>query len=411
MQEQLSAEKEHIPEQKERHPGNGYTRYNKAALVWSGSQYFTLLEKLIDSAVYSIHLQVYIFAGDSTGRAIVSALCRAAARSVQVYVLADGYASRQLSLEIRQQMADAGIHFRWFEPLFRTRNFYVGRRLHHKVFVVDNREALVGGINIADNYNDKPGDPAWLDAALYVKGDVCSGLAAVCAEMWHSSYYGKQKGRRAEQATSSARVCNDQCSIRIRRNDWVKRKHEIWDSYFDTFNLATSEIIIMCSYFLPGWLFRKQMARAVKRGVKVTVILTGKSDLLLAKYGERFLYRWMLANNIAVYEYTADVLHAKMALRDRHYLTIGSYNVNNISANASVELNLDIRNKPFVSGVQQQLETIIHNDCRQITPASRRSENFLERCCQQGAFILIKALLYIFTWYLRQDKVTTTDTE
>src|SRR4029077_14448258 len=115
-----------------------------------------------------IQLQVYIYDNDETGKKITEALKTAAKRNVQVFLLVDGFASQHLSRGFIRELKDAGIHFRFFEPLFRSRHSYFGRRLHHKVVVVDNREAMVGGINISNHYNDMPGQAGWLDFALYM---------------------------------------------------------------------------------------------------------------------------------------------------------------------------------------------------------------------------------------------------
>ncbi|WP_232826000.1 phospholipase D-like domain-containing protein [Chitinophaga alhagiae] len=359
----------------------------------------------MNGARETVHLQTYIFGNDATGQQVADALIRAAQRGVQVYLLTDGYASQHLNGQLKQRLIAGGVHFRWFEPLFRSRRFYVGRRLHHKVTVVDGRYALVGGINIGDRYNDVPGDPAWLDAALYVEGEVCAGLSAICCKMWNGSYYGRRElpAIVPDGAFFPSLPPGERCSVRVRRNDWVGRKAEIWKSYFHMFSQASKEVIVMCSYFLPGWRFRQQMARAVKRGVKVKVIVTGPSDVMLAKSAERYLYRWMLENGISVFEYANDVLHAKLALRDGRFMTIGSYNVNNFSAYASIELNLDVRNRPLVRAVRQRIETIIDKDCREITEEyCQRSYGVIQKYWQRFAYEIVKVLLYFFTVRLRR---------
>ncbi|MCZ2460319.1 MAG: phospholipase D-like domain-containing protein, partial [Chitinophagales bacterium] len=144
-----------------------YTKNNKVQLIRGGKEYFDLLLKLIGMAKDTIHLQVYIFDDDETGKKVAEALKTAVQRKVQVYLMADGYASQVMSQKFIDELRAAGIHFRLFEPVFRSKYFYFGRRLHHKVFVVDTRYALVGGLNISDRYNDMPGQPAWLDFALF----------------------------------------------------------------------------------------------------------------------------------------------------------------------------------------------------------------------------------------------------
>src|SRR5258708_20342114 len=132
----------------------GYTHHNKVRLVHGGQDYFATLVQLIDQAKSTIHLQTYIYEEDETGRMIAEALIRAARRKVQVFILLDGYASQDLSKRFINEWKEAGIRFRWFWPLFKSRNFYLGRRLHHKVGVADAAYGLAGGVNISDRYND-----------------------------------------------------------------------------------------------------------------------------------------------------------------------------------------------------------------------------------------------------------------
>ncbi len=121
---------------------------------------------------------MYIYEADETGNRIADALIRAANRGVQVYMLLDGYASRPFSdSSTLADIKNAGIHFRWFEPLFRGHNFFVGRRMHHKIIVTDEQQGLVGGLNITNRYNDIAGQPGWLDWAALRSGRRCEGAS------------------------------------------------------------------------------------------------------------------------------------------------------------------------------------------------------------------------------------------
>lgn len=388
--------------------GREYTLKNKVQLVHGGIEYFNLLHTLIDDAEQTIHLQVYIFTEDETGNLIADALKNAVKRGVSVYLLVDGYASQNLSASFKEELQKAGINFRMFEPIFKSSNFYFGRRLHHKVFVADHCRALVGGINIENKYNDISGKSAWFDMALYTEGETATILSQICCEIWNGGF---------EKATTAippnAGIINAinnnfnsaECAVRVSRNDWIKRKSQIWKSYFHMLNNSVDEIVIASSYFLPGWVFRQRMIAAVKRGVKIKVIVAGPSDVMLAKSAEKYLYRWMLNNGIELYEYTKSILHVKVAAADYKRMTIGSYNFNNISAYASIELNLDIRNKPFVSSVQQELNNVILQDCIRITDEEYcKKTNRLQRAWQYIAYLTVKLLLNVVTFYYTQDK-------
>ncbi|AXY75693.1 hypothetical protein D3H65_17660 [Paraflavitalea soli] len=174
------------------------------------------------------------------------------------------------------------------------------------------------------------------------------------------------------------------------------------------FKDARSHIYIMSSYFLPGMLLRKKMARAASKGVKIKLILAGVSDVKLAKHAERYIYRWIFRNNIEVYEYNQSVLHAKIATYDGKWSTIGSYNVNNISAFASIELNLDVNEENFARSMQTHIEEVIRQDCEQITEEDYRTRyNFLKRLFQHGCYQVVRVLFFLFTFYFKQRSFKT----
>jgi len=378
---------------------SGYSSHNTIQLVRGGIHYFDLLEELIDRAKESIHLQVYIYEEDETGLRVTHALIRAAQRGVKVYMLLDGYASRALSEASITDIRKAGIHFRWFEPLLKGRRFYVGRRMHHKIFVADGLYSLVGGMNISNRYNDLPDQPAWLDWAAYTKGEVSTELHNRCMQMW---YRGNRKAMLSSMRTPFG---DGDCLIRVRINDWVRNRNQISRSYLEMFHRAQSQITIMSSYFLPGRVFRKNLQQAAMRGVRVRIVLTKISDIMLAKLAERFFYPWLLRRKIEIYEYRKKVVHGKIATYDGHWVTVGSYNFNDLSAYASIELNLDVHNQTFSSQVDQTLEEIIKRDCDQITEeALTRKTNLWDQLVYRLAYALVRLIFFLFTFYFRQEK-------
>lgn len=375
---------------------NHYSVYNSIQLIKGGSSYFNFLNQFIRNAKETIHIRVYIWNDDTTGTSVADELIEASRRGVTVYAIADGYASQGLSKEFKKRLRSAGIHFRYFEPLLRSSDFYFGRRMHEKIIVVDETKALIGGINFADRYNDVDGIPSWLDYALYVEGEAALELYKYCSKDWTAA--------KELTAPSPRNFLREPCSVRVRYNDWVKGKNEVWKSYFNFFNQSTESITIMCSYFLPGRILRKRLSMAAKRGVKVKLILAGPSDVRLAKYAERYLYRWMLRNGIEIYEYQPAVLHAKMMVVDNHWVTIGSYNVNNVSAYASMELNVDVRNKPFAASVQQLMDSVIEKDSIKITTRSPVfNTSIIRKFFQKSSYELIRVILNLSTFYFKQE--------
>ncbi len=367
-------------------------------LVRSGNEYFSLLEQIILSASNRIHFQIYIYEEDETGKQIANALIAAARRGVKVFMVADGYASQNLSASFIKELESAGIQFRFFNPLLRSKYFYFGRRMHHKVIVVDSSKAMVGGINISNNYNDTVDSAAWLDWALYVEGEVAAKLENVCEDLRKFEILEITKTR-----LSRKRLMLPDQPVVARINDWVRGRKEITATYLKMLRNANSHVTIVSSYLLPGKLLRRNLRVAASRGVKIRLVMAGMSDVATAKYAERYMYQWLLRNNIEIYEYEKNILHGKMAVCDGQWLTLGSYNVNNISAYASIELNLDVHNPDFAKQAEQHIEMIIKNDCKQITEEQYKSNaTLLNRFLQRSAYDIFRLSLFLFTFYFKQ---------
>jgi len=397
--------KDLVLKQAKQKSSNAYSSCNKVSLIHGGKEYFDLLIHLIDTATESIHLQVYIFDDDETGHIVANALKNAARRNVEVFLLADGYASQHISHKFVHELKDAGVHFRFFEPFFRSKLFYFGRRMHHKIFVADARYALTGGLNIANRYNDVDGHKSWFDLALYVEGEVAKDLCVLCWKTWNNFPSQMCVTPCEEKEVPFSFNQDELCDVRMRRNDWVRRKNEISASYIEMFHSAKSHITVMSSYFLPGKVIRRLLSNASRRGVKIRIIIAGPSDVKLAKYAERWLYDWLLRNKIELYEYQPCVLHAKVATCDSEWLTIGSYNVNNISAYASIELNMDVHNSFFVSKIESMFDNVVTNDCIKITSQNHlKNKNLVKQFVRWCSYQIIRLVFYTVTFYYKQTQ-------
>jgi cardiolipin synthase len=381
-----------------------YSTGNQVALIAGGRPYFEKLLEMIGRAEEVIHFQTYIYDSDETGWMIGDALCKAADKGIKVYLFLDGYSSKDLSKEFKKHLQQKGIQVRWFEPLLKSKHFYVGRRLHHKVVVIDGKEGLVGGINISNRYNDLPDQPAWLDWALWSKGDVAVQLERLCIQMWNKSLFRRSSMIKLKERSFNAQI-DEPCFVRMRRNDWVAGKIEITRSYLEMMHRAKDEIIIMSSYFLPGRMIRMALSKAIKRGVKIKLIVSGISDVDFAKAAEKYWYPWLLKNNIRVYEYQLRILHGKLSVYDQKWVTVGSYNVNNISAYASIELNLDVMDNDFAALTTAELNRIIREECIEITSDRfNRKTNWLARFWYWMSYEIYRSIVYLFTFYFKQEE-------
>ena len=284
-----------------------YLNAEDLQLVYSGANYFEVLDRIIGESKEILHIQTYIFNADKTGTRVLESLKKAVKRGVKVYLLSDAYGSFPFPADLAKELATAGIHFRLFSPLFSSESGYFGRRLHHKIIVADKKIAMIGGINIADKYSYGSADErVWLDYALFMKGDICEYLHLLCEQVYHkkrSKLIFWEKTRALNTSSAEAPL------LRFRRNDWIKGKNEIQQSYITAISEAKTSIIIVASYFLPGTQFRNILKKAAGRGVNIKIILAGKSDVSSVRLAQNYLYDFYLSNNIQLFEWQLNQIY------------------------------------------------------------------------------------------------------
>lgn len=382
-----------------------YRKKNKVEFINGGADYFKTLIDLINQAKASIYLQVYIFENDQTGKLVIESLINASKRNVSIFLLVDGIASNKLSNHYINKLKKAGISFYKFDPIFNRKHFYPGRRMHQKVIVIDEAYAIVGGINIADKYNDTQHGKAWLDFAVLVMGEIVTDLVNSCKILWKETNANYEDNGSKNIFLPINHQFNEFCEVRIRTNDWLKHNNQVSNSYIELFHSAQNKITILCSYFIPGRVFRRLIKNASNRGVDITVITTGISDVLIAKYAERWLYDWLLRHRVKIYEYQSNILHGKLAICDSKWLTIGSYNINDISAYASIELNLDIKNDNFVASTLKRINTIIEKECIEITSEIHyKRKHIINQLMRWLSYQCIRTIFLMCTFYFKRKE-------
>ena len=337
---------------------------HKVELLRSGEEYFNRLVALIENATSTIHLQVYIFDVDQTGNTILQALLAAALRGVKIFMVVDGFGSILFGGENIKRLNAAGGQFRFFSPLPFPGVFQPGRRLHHKVLVVDDCKALVGGINIADKYRGVFPEIAWLDYAVLVEGPVVGQIRDYCLKLYFRKFHVPAKFRLPESFPSV--LSKGDLSARMCINDWFRGKNQISSSYKKQIRAATAEVFIMASYFLPTRHLLKIILQASRKGVRVTLVLGKFSDVVLMKPAMRYLYSVLLRNNVEVYEYESSVLHAKLCVVDREWVSIGSHNLNHLSEWMSLEMNVEVEDRVFAEEVLQKIKNDLASTTRRI---------------------------------------------
>lgn len=340
-------------------------------LVHSGEDYFSRLEQIILESKIEIHIQTYIFENDVIGKKIIEALKKAASKNVKIYILIDGFGSSSFPKKRITELKQFGVYFRFFSPFFSANSFYLGRRLHHKIVVVDSEIVLIGGINIANKYRGTATAAPWLDYAVQFNDEkIAKSLSKICMDMYF------RKKRISRKKITSVFQDFEEISLNILQNDWLKRKNEISTAYIKSFRHAKKEIVIVGSYFLPGKILVSALKEASLNNVKIKLILSGISDLPMARRASCHLYSNLLHHNIELYEWKESILHGKAAIVDTKWTTIGSFNLNNLSSYASIEMNVGINLAKFSNQFRLHLETIM-DQCEKITPESLKIKSGL----------------------------------
>lgn len=362
-------------------------------LVFSGEDYFSRLQRIINEAESEIHLQTYIFENDTSGMKIAECLKAAAMRKVNVYVLLDGYGSYSLPGDLTNNLIHHGVNLRFFSANI----FLIGRRLHHKLVVVDGKTALIGGINIADKYHGTKTEEPWLDFAVQAEGKIAEPLQELCRNIFF------RKKRKTRKKLLAAFYSNDHISVRILQNDWLKRKNEIWNAYLKSIRTAKKEVIIVGSYFLPGRRLTHSLRKIARKGVKIKLILSGLSDVPLIRRAGRYLYSSLLKNNIELYEWNKSVLHGKAAVVDSEWITIGSFNLNHLSSYGSIEMNVEIASPEFASYFASYLHTVIAQSEKITAETLKARKGIVSRLLNWFSYLLTRTgmILITYTTYKR----------
>ena len=332
----------------------------------NGEEYFPAMEAALDQAMHEIYLESYIFENDNTGKRIVEALKRAAFRGVKTHLLIDGFGSIGLPKTIIDDFEAAGVMVLKFRPktspwTLRRRRL---RRLHRKIVVVDREIAFVGGINIVDDM-DMPGQTSpRYDFAVSVEGPLVREIHASTRRVWSRVAWTRRlrPGRvwdndRYTPSTSTEPAGLMQAAFLVRNN--IRHRRDIENAYLQAIEQARFEIILASAYFLPGLNFRHALLDASGRGVRVVLLLQGKMDHPLLHYASQTLYGNFLDAGIEIYEYRKSLLHAKVAVIDEHWATVGSSNLDPFSLLLSLEANVIVDDGNFANELKYSLEQAI----------------------------------------------------
>ena len=335
---------------------------NQVQLLQSGFEFFPALIAAIDAAHTEVHLETYIFNADPSAAAVRDALIRAAQRGVRVQLLIDGVGSRELPAAWLEALKTAGVSVLVYRPLagrgWRS-NPKSLRRLHRKLAVIDARVALVGGMNLMDDFEPVRFDAPRLDFSVEVQGPLLAPIHRSVRRLWRLVELTQlQAGERKAEIGPSWPTDGHVRAAFVVRDNFAHRR-DIERVYLAALALAHDEILIASAYFLPGQRFRKLLRKAAGRGVRVHLLVQGHTDHPFLQAAARALYRDLLAAGVNIHEYQASELHAKVAVVDGHWATVGSSNIVPFSLLLAREANVVVEDEGFALDLQQRLQQAI----------------------------------------------------
>lgn len=373
-----------------------YVDGHTLTLLRNGEAYFPRLIAAIDAAIQSVYLETYIFAADTTGRMVSAALQRAAKRGVVVRLLMDGFGSANFPHEWMDELRAAGVGVMWFRPeiaRFRLRRHRL-RRLHRKLAVMDERIAFVGGINIID---DVPGGQLTLprlDYAVEVQGYAAGRIYATMQRLWALvlwTNFRRRQGRKNEKLHPEHTVDLREKVILLLRDN-LRHRRDIEQAYLMAIGGAQREIIIANAYFLPGLQLRRALLDAVQRGIRVVLLLQGRVEYRLQHYATLALYDELLSAGVEINEYHASYLHAKVAVVDGDWATVGSSNIDPFSLWLGREANLVVRDAGFAESLRTSLLYEISNASHSVKHSVWRTKSLWRQLLLRASYVVARLL-------------------
>ena len=391
-----------------------YTAGHQLRLLNGAQAFFDALVGDIDAATYEVRLETYIFHVFGSGERVAQALANAAQRGVQVYLAMDGVGTPTLPEPWPQRFDAAGAHWLIFAPLgtFGLLRPSRWRRLHRKLCVVDGKLAYCGGINILDDWWDPhygPLEAPRFDFTVRITGPLVREAHAAMAQFW----WRRQMVRSAQQVdlagawqalqqavhddplTGQLRTQGRGALAQLVLRDNVRFRARIERAYSHALGEARKDIILANAYFLPSRKIRRSLVNAAQRGVRVRLLLQGRYDYFMSYHGTRALYGVLLAGGVEIYEYQSSFLHAKVAVVDGRWATVGSSNIDPLSLLLAREANVVVNDAAFAATLSAALEQALERHAERLDPQQHAQRSLGQKLLDRAALLLMHVLLML----------------
>lgn len=385
-------------------------------LLRGATEYFDALVSTIAASRHEVRLETYIFSTRDAAERVVQALVDAAQRGVAVYLVVDGVGTPALPAPWPERLNAAGVQWRIYRPLGRWGLLLPNhwRRLHRKLCVVDGRVAFCGGINVIDDlfdlYHGALPAPRF-DFAVRVTGALVQEAQATMTQFWwrlqalpSRPWANWADTRQAWQQvvqdiypgqTTPAGAGPGHTRAWLVLRDNLRHRSRIERAYRLAFGAAREDILLANAYFLPGRKIRKSLTHAAQRGVRVRVLLQGRYENFMQYYATRALYDSLLAARVEIYEYRTSFLHAKVAVVDSHWATVGSSNMDPLSLLLAREANVVVEDAVFASTLRHELQQAITRHAVRVDRQQHAQRSLWQKLHDHATLWLMRVLLFV----------------
>ena len=349
-------------------------------LLWKGRESFQTIFYAVGRAERFVCLQFYIFKNDETGTALSQLLKQKSREGVKVYILYDHFGSLGTPRSFWKDMRNAGIKIRASHPFKWTAPFNYVHRDHRKLIVIDSRRAFTGGLNIANEYSGfhlRRRSRGWRDTGILVEGPIVKELFDTFKKSWTmwggERIFLEEDGEEQPDRATGENVPT--LPIFVYSGTGRKRMRSLLRYSIDH---AQNSILLTTAYFIPSRRLVAGLEEAVTRGVKVKLLVPGKSDIPAASYAGRAFFSRLLKAGVEIYTYLGEMLHAKTYLFDGCWNIIGSTNLDYQSLIYNDEGNIGILDPFFGSKIAAIFEEDLKNSAR-IDKATWSERPFLDK--------------------------------
>jgi cardiolipin synthase len=318
---------------------------NKVEALLNGDQIFPAMLKAIRGAKQTINFETYIYWSEEIGKEFADALSERARAGVKVHLLIDWVGSAKMDKKDLEEMRQAGVEVRQYHPLRWYNLGRINNRTHRKLLVVDGRIGFTGGVGIAGQWTGNAQDPDhWRDSHFRAEGPVVAQMQAVLIDNWTKTTGKVLHGDAYFPALAPAGASNAQ----IFSSSPSGGSESMHLMYLLAITAAQRSIQLSASYFVPDELTRAALIEAMKRGVRLQIILPGKNmDAEAVRSSSRGMWGELLQAGAEISEYQPTMYHCKVMIVDGLLVSVGSTNFDDRSFQMNDEANLNIYDADF----------------------------------------------------------------